>query len=119
MNAIEERRKNPRIEVDYVTVEVYREKSFTTDHAEVCPVVNLSATGMRFSSDRKFDDKQKLRLTFVLPESMIVIRVNAQIMHTSEMDHQNCHFGVKFTNLGDTEQRQINHFIQKLLVEHV
>lgn len=118
VNITKDRRRSPRVEVDYVTVEIYREKSFTTDHAEICSIVNLSITGMRFSSDRKFDKNQKLRLTFVLPESMVVIRVNAEIIHQAEMAHHVYYYGVKFTNIRQSEQKQIDHFIQKSLVEH-
>ena len=108
-----ERRKHPRVDVDFVTVEIYREHSFTTDHAEICPVINLSITGMRFSSECTFSKEHLLRLTFVLPESMVIIRVNAKIIHCSENNHRRNFYGVEFINLNASEQKQIEHFIQK------
>jgi hypothetical protein len=111
----QERRKNPRIEVDFVTVEIYREMPFVTELAEICPVVNISKAGMRFKSDMKFTPVQLLRLTFVLPESMVIIRTNAVIVHFSDMDKGLYSYGVQFKNLGITEQTMINHFIQKAL----
>lgn len=111
----QERRKSPRIDVDFVTVEIYRELPSTTDLAEVCSVVNLSRTGMRFKSDMKFTSDQLLRLTFVLPESMVIIRVNAILVHFSDMEHGLYSYGVQFKNLGLAEQTWLNHFVQKTL----
>ncbi|NLD93553.1 MAG: PilZ domain-containing protein [Fibrobacter sp.] len=111
----DERRKSPRVDVDFVTVEIYRDDSFATDHAEICSVVNLSRTGMRFDSDRKFNADQLLKLTFILPESMVIIRVNAKIIHMSAISNEMYSYGVQFTNLGTFEQKQIEYFIQKSL----
>ena len=111
----EERRKFPRVDVDFVTVEIYRDDSFATDHAEICSVINLSLTGMRFDSDRKFSKDQLLKLTFVLPESMVIIRANAKIIHFSEVSNEMYSYGVQFKKLGMFEQKQIEHFIQKSL----
>jgi hypothetical protein len=111
----EERRKFPRVDVDFVTVEIYRDDSFATDHAEICSVVNLSLTGMRFDSDRIFNSDQLLKLTFVLPESMVIIRANAKIIHMSEINNRMYSYGVQFRNLGIFEKKQIEHFIQKSL----
>ncbi len=111
----DERRKFPRVDVDFVTVEIYRDDSFATDHAEICSVVNLSLTGMRFDSDRNFNADQLLKLTFILPESMVIIRVNAKIIHMSEINNRMYSYGVQFRNLGMFEQKQIEHFIQKSL----
>ena len=111
----EERRKYPRVDVDFVTVEIYRDDSFATDHAEICSVINLSLTGMRFDSDRKFNTDLLLKLTFVLPESMVIIRTNAKIIHMTEINNRMYSYGVQFRNLGTFEQKQIEHFIQKSL----
>jgi len=113
----EERRKFPRVDVDFVTVEIYRDDSFATDHAEICSVVNLSLTGMRFDSDRKLNKDQLLKLTYVLPESMVIIRANAKIIHMSEISNNMYSYGVQFKKLGMFEQKQIEHFIQKSLVD--
>ena len=111
----QERRQSPRVDVDFVTVEIYLELPSTTELAEICTVVNLSRTGMRFKSDMKFKSNQLLRLTFVLPESMVIIRVNAIIINFSEMKQRLYCYGVQFKNLGLAEQTWINHFIQKKL----
>jgi hypothetical protein len=110
-----ERRKCPRVDVDFVTVEIYLELPSKTELAEICTVINLSRTGMRFISDMKFSPKQLLRLTFVLPESMVIIRVNAIIVHFSDMERGFYSYGVQFKNLGLAEQALLNHFIEKTL----
>jgi hypothetical protein len=115
----QERRKSPRVDVDFVTVEIYRELPSTTDLAEICSVVNLSRTGMRFTSDMKFTSDQLLRLTFVLPESMVIIRVNAILVHNSDMERGLYSYGVQFKNLGLAEQTWLNHFIQKALSDQI
>ncbi len=112
-----ERRKSARVNVDFVTVEVYMELPSTTELAEICTVINLSINGMRFKSDRKFLPEQILRLTFVLPESMIIIRSNADIVHCSEAERRKYAYGVQFTGIGKMEQKLINHFIQKTIVD--
>jgi hypothetical protein len=112
-----ERRKSPRVNVDFVTVEVYMKLPSTTELAEICTVINLSISGMRFKSDRKFLPEQLLRLTFVLPESMIIIRSNANIVHCSEVERRKYSYGVQFVGIGEMEQKLINHFIQKTINE--
>jgi c-di-GMP-binding flagellar brake protein YcgR len=110
--SLQERRKAQRIDVDFVTVEIYHEQLSSLGPSEICNVINLSISGMRFISDNKFDSTQTLRLTFVLPESMIVIRINSVIIHQSEA-HGKYSYGVHFKNMGLAEQKLIEHFITK------
>jgi hypothetical protein len=110
-----ERRKSPRVDVDFVTVEIYLELPSTTELAEICTVINLSRTGMLFKSDMKFSSDHLLRLTFVLPESMVIIRANAVIVHLSDIERGLYSYGVQFKNLGAAEQAWLNHFIEKTL----
>lgn len=113
-----DRRRYPRIDIDFVTVEVYMEDTTRTELAEICPVVNLSLSGMRFNSDRQFSTEKLLRLTFILPESMIIIRVNATIVHIHESEPRKYSYGVNFDNLGPTQEQLINHFIQKTISDY-
>lgn len=115
---IQERRQYPRIEIDYVTVEVYKSFQKSTEVEEICPVLNLSENGMKFSAEQSFAIEQLLRLTFVLPDSMVVIRTDAIIVHLSAAQNKNMlDVGVQFKNIGIAERKLISHFIDKKLSE--
>jgi len=107
-----EQRRSPRVEVDFVTVEVYHEHAFTTEQEDFCPVANLSLTGMCFSSERDFSHEPFVRLTFQLPESMVIIRATAKIIHTFEDEHRQVFYGVEFENMGAAEKKEIEHYVQ-------
>ncbi|MBN1575164.1 MAG: PilZ domain-containing protein [Chitinispirillaceae bacterium] len=111
-----ERRKHPRIETD-VTVEVYTSAFHIAEPemAEICNVINLSESGMRFYAVRKFTTKQLLRLTFLLLDSIIIIRTDAQVIHIQKGGSNYLEVGVQFTNINSTERKLIRHFVDKSL----
>jgi c-di-GMP-binding flagellar brake protein YcgR len=111
-----DRRKYPRIETD-VTVEVYTSLLQTDepDIAEICSVINMSETGMRFHATHHFNDQQLLRLTFLLPESIIIIRTDAKVIHLQRRGDATSEVGVQFTNIDMAERKLIRHFIGKKL----
>ncbi|HLV30456.1 MAG TPA: PilZ domain-containing protein [Chitinispirillaceae bacterium] len=112
-----ERRKNPRIDVDYVTVEVYTSNHYAAmpEVSEICNVINLSEKGMRFSTEIKFKTKQILRLTFLLPDSICIVRTNANVIHIIPKRRSTYEVGVSFINLGTAEKALIQHFVNKSL----
>jgi len=115
-----ERRQFPRVETDYVTVEVYKPgiHPSETEVEEICPVINLSETGMKFRAEQNFKNGQLLKLTFVLPDSMVVIRTEATIVYISQTKDRNIQdIGVQFKNIGLAECRLISHFIAKKISE--
>jgi c-di-GMP-binding flagellar brake protein YcgR len=115
-----ERRQFPRVETDYVTVEVYKPgiPPSETEVEEICPVLNLSETGMKFRAEQNFKNGQLLKLTFVLPDSMVVIRTEATIVYISQTKDRNIQdIGVQFKNIGLAECRLISHFIAKKISE--
>jgi hypothetical protein len=109
-----ERRKHPRIETD-VTVEVYTSSLQTVDPdvAEICSVVNLSESGMRFRAVRRFSEKQLLRLTFLLPNSIIIIRTDARVIHYQRRGVKAVEIGVEFTNISNANRKLIKHLVEK------
>ncbi|MBN1307420.1 MAG: PilZ domain-containing protein [Chitinispirillaceae bacterium] len=111
-----ERRKHPRIETD-VTVEVYTSDLTTAEPelAEICNVINLSESGMRFNAVQRFNPKQLLRLTFLLPDSIIIIRTDARVIHVRKNRSNHSEVGVQFTNASSTERTLIRHFVDKML----
>lgn len=113
-----ERRNFPRVDIDYVTVEVY--KSFSnntiTEIEEICSVINLSETGMKFRAEQCFVKDQLLHLTFVLPNSMVVIRAKSTVVYIFPTQDRNFFdIGVQFKNLGMAERKLIRHFVDKVL----
>ena len=114
-----ERRKHQRIETD-VTVEVYNSPVHIAepDVAEICNVINLSKSGMCFNAVQKFNPKQLLRLTFLLPDSIIIIRTNARVIHIQKGGSNYSEVGVQFTNINSTERKLIQHFVNKTLKLH-
>lgn len=109
-----ERRQFPRIDAD-VTVEVYTSAMQTAepDIAEICAVINLSETGMRFHAARTLSSDNLLRLTFLLPESIIIIRTDARVVHAHKRKDSTVEIGVQFTNISMSERKLIRHFISK------
>lgn len=115
-----ERRHFPRVETDYVTVEVYKPGMHPseTEVEEICPVINLSENGMKFRAEQNFNNGQCLKLTFVLPDSMVVIRTDATIVYIFQTRDKNIlDIGVQFKSIGLAERRLISHFIAKKISE--
>jgi hypothetical protein len=111
-----EKRKSPRIIVDFVSVEVYKNRSTNErepEIREICSIRNISETGMMFEIEKPFDSGTILRLTFALPDSPIVIRTDAIVIHaTRKKTHE---LGVQFQNLALAEQRLLQHFINRAM----
>ena len=106
-----ERRQHTRVPIEDVTVEIYTPDG-DPDSPEVCTILNISETGMLFEATDSYPPKQLLRLTFVLPDSMVIIRTDATVIHTRrQWDGQ--HVGVKFGKLGALERREIKQFVER------
>lgn len=111
-----EKRKAPRIIVDYVSVEIDANHDAAPAEEgtrEICAVKNISETGMMFESDKPFDPGKILRLTFALPDSPIVIRTSALVVHASAK--RPSAIGVQYRNLAIAEQKLLRHFMNKAL----
>ncbi|MBN1130709.1 MAG: PilZ domain-containing protein [Chitinispirillaceae bacterium] len=111
-----DKRKSPRIIVDYVSVEIYTLASDIdreTEIRDICTVRNISETGMMFESDKQFGIGAILRLTFALPESPIVIRTDAIVIHASRK--KSFDIGVQYKNLALAEQKLLHHFMNRAL----
>ena len=115
-----ERRQYPRVDIDFVTVEVYSSLLITEPPkvAEICSMINLSENGMMFKADNAFEQGALLRLTFILHESPIIIRTDATVVHVNSDRRHEREIGVQFKNIGLTEQRLIRHFVEKNLTEN-
>ncbi|HEX2957756.1 MAG TPA: PilZ domain-containing protein, partial [Chitinispirillaceae bacterium] len=112
-----ERRQYQRIDIDLVTVEVYESQQIDSSVSmpEICSVVNISEDGMCFLAEHKFEKKQLVRLTFLLPESIVIIRTDATIAYMTKNSIKDFAIGVQFQNLDPSERKQIGHFISKVV----
>ena len=112
-----EKRKSPRIIVDFVSVEVQGHPfaDAGAEPREICPVINISETGMLFESDVPFTSGTILRLTFAVPDSPIVIRTDSIVIHS--LKRKVFEIGVQYKDLAIAEQKLLRHFINKALVK--
>jgi hypothetical protein len=111
-----EKRKSPRIIVDFVSVEIYHTAGRSDpEMREICPVRNISESGMMFEADKVLDSGTILRLTFALPDSPIVIRTDAIVVHATRKKVWET--GVQFKNLAIAEQKLLQHFITRFLAK--
>lgn len=73
---------------------------------------------MKFRAEKNFKNGQLLKLTFVLPDSMLVIRTEAIIIYISQTKDRNIQdIGVQFKNIGLAERKFISHFIARKISE--
>lgn len=106
-----EKRIHPRVPLEDVTVEIYAGTNMT-DSVDICSIINLSRSGMLFGTHHTYPVSQVLRLTFVLPESIVIFRTNATVMHTYRERMMNF-VGVHFEKLTLAEVQSIDLFISR------
>ena len=104
-----DRRRFPRVSVNFVTVEVYTAIG-EPDEPEMCFVINLSENGMMLRSKKTYSSGQRVRLTFTLPESETVIRTDAVMIHSQVLESSSL-YGVQFRNLGLAEHSLLRDFV--------
>jgi hypothetical protein len=106
-----EKRRHLRVPIENVTVEVYTPGG-EADHPEICSILNLSEGGMLFEAQSPYENGQILRLTFLLPETMIIIRTLATIAHVYD-DGDRQYIGANCDRLSTFERACIRQFVQK------
>jgi len=106
-----EKRRFPRVSLDFATVEVYSPGG-TPESPELCFVINLSQNGMMFRGERIHAPGQRLRITFSLPHSDVMIKTDAVVVHKRELSESRF-YGVQFQGLGLAEQRVLKDFVGK------
>jgi hypothetical protein len=106
-----EKRKHQRIPLDNVTVEVYNAAG-DAGTPEVCPILNLSESGMLFETHNEYVEESSLRLTFMLPDTIVIIRTDAEVVHQF-WKRETGFVGVQFGKIGVPEKSCIRTFVQK------
>ena len=112
-----EKRISPRIDLDYVTVEVYTTVTHIADPemSDICSVLNLSESGMLFSSKSCIHERGVAApVHFCSPDSIVIIRTDATVIH-STVDKNAYRTGVQFKELGLAERKLMRHFINKII----
>jgi hypothetical protein len=113
MKTAREKRRHARAPIESVTVEVYSPGGGLAT-PEVCSILNLSESGMLFESSRQYAVSQSLRLTFMLPDTIVIVRTNGQVVHSHKEGPRRC-AGVRFVKLGVPEHNIVRRFVQTVL----
>jgi len=106
-----EKRKYPRIELEDVTVEVYSPEG-KLDTPDIGTIINLSENGMLFIGETKYTISQRIRLTFVIPGAIAIIRTDGTVIHT-ETTRKNCYVGVQFKKLPAQDAATLRHMVSR------
>jgi hypothetical protein len=106
-----DRRKTPRSAIEDVTVEIQDATDRRNHAVEICPIINISESGMLFETSNRYIPAQPLRLTFVLPNSIIIIRTDVTVVH-SYRSGPFAHVGVRFGKLGTPERNAIATYVR-------
>jgi len=106
-----EKRKTPRIAIEDVTVEINKPTEFQNP-LDMCGIVNLSPEGLLFESSSDFLIGQSLTLTFVLPQTFVIIRTEAEIIHQYTENHKQ-YIGVKFIGIEPSDTAAIRSFFER------
>jgi hypothetical protein len=105
-----EKRRSPRMALENVTVEVYTTEGQTVA-PQVCDIVNLSEGGMLFRCDHRYRMGQLLRLTFLIPDSLMAVRTDAVVVH-ERIDMSGKYAGARFAKLGVAEHASLQQFVR-------
>lgn len=106
-----EKRRHLRVALENVTVEVYDAQG-EPEGPEVCPILNLSEAGMLFETHNDYQENQHIRLTFMLPNSIVIIRTNAEVVH-QYWQSESGFVGVRFQKIGVSEKANIRSYVGK------
>ena len=106
----EDKRRAVRVAIEDVTVEIYTPEG-ETGVPEICDIVNISEGGLLFKCTRSYQVSQALRLTFLVPASMISIRTDAVVVH-ERVDLSGRYVGVRFAKLGISELASLQSFVK-------
>ncbi|MBD3419461.1 MAG: hypothetical protein GF398_05015 [Chitinivibrionales bacterium] len=110
-----EKRRFPRVSVNFVTVEVYSE-SGEPEAPELSFVINVSEDGMMFRGQRMYDKAQRILVTFTIPDDDAVIRTDAVVIHRQELATSKF-YGIQFKDICASDKHMIREFIERYLKE--
>jgi hypothetical protein len=106
-----DRRKKTRTAIEDVTVEIQNAADSRNHVVEICPIINISESGMLFETSNRYTPTQPLRLTFVLPNSIIIIRTDVCVVHSFKSGPF-AHVGVRFGKQGSPERNAIITYVR-------
>lgn len=113
MNYGIEKRRHARISLTYVTVDAI---SVTGEikKTETSSVIDISESGMKFSTPTAYPVNFLLRLTFILPDTALPIRTEASVIHQQKF-LETYHTGVKFKGMTLAEYTILKTYIERNL----
>lgn len=113
MNHGIEKRRHSRISLTYVTVDTI---SVTGEikKTETNSVIDISESGMKFSTPTAYPVNFQLRLTFILPDTALPIRTEANIVHQQKIQGT-YQTGVQFKGMTLAEYTILKTYIERYL----
>ena len=108
----QERRKQVRVSIQNVSVEVYSPQGVPVSQ-EMCDVVNISAGGMLFRTTHPYDLSQQVRLAFKLPASPVIVHSDAKVVHW-HVAADGKFVGVQFGNLGAPDRTAVESYVKRM-----
>jgi c-di-GMP-binding flagellar brake protein YcgR len=109
---VPERRKQVRVPIRDVAVEVYSPQGVPVSQ-EVCDIVNISTGGMLFRTTHPYDFSQQVRLTFKPPQSPVIVHADAKVVHW-HVTADGKFVGVQFGNLGASERTAVQNYVKRM-----
>jgi hypothetical protein len=108
MSPMKERRRDPRIRVDWPVV-VRMKNGITVGEAR-----NISARGALIQTEEPLCAKEKFRL-FLVPPDRLAFRVTAEVawlkVKRSAQDFSNCLMGIRFTRVSKGDNQFVLDFL--------
>lgn len=113
MNHGIEKRKHSRVSLAYVTVDTI---SVTGEikKTETNSVIDISESGMKFSTPTAYPVNFQLRLTFILPDTALPIRTEASVIHQQKIQ-EIYQTGVQFKGMTLAEYTILKTYIERNL----
>jgi hypothetical protein len=82
--------------------------------SESCSIIDISESGLRFATQKTYNENQVLRLTFILPHIKTPIQANALVIHRYFQD-EHFHIGTQFVNMAAQDLTLMQGFLKKFL----
>lgn len=113
MNHGTEKRRHSRISLTYVTVDTI---SVTGEikKTETNSVIDLSESGMKFSTVTAYPVNFLLRLTFILPDTALPIRTEGIVVHQQKIQ-ESYQTGIQFKGMTLAEYTILKTYIERNL----
>lgn len=105
-----EKRTHLRVPLTYVTVDVMA-KNDKKASQETCSIFDISVSGMKFVTQTHYEINLRIKVTFILPDSIIPIHSNSTVVY-QQPKNSLFHTGIQFVNLGLIEFALLKKYVE-------